>query len=287
MKNIYLLISFSLTIFFSINAFATNFTDTLPPPATPQYRYPESVKKGRFFFYWGYNRAAFLSSDIHFKGPNYNFTLSNVVAADRPTDFNIETYFGLTSVWIPQYNYRIGYYFSPKWGISLGLDHMKYVVSQNQTVNLTGNISANASAKYAGEYNKSPIVLSEDFLIYEHTDGLNFLSLDAEYVQPITDFWKRRLRLSFQGGGGGGPVIPRTDSRVFGDGLNNNFKVSGWGINGKAGLKLDLFKRFFIQTQVRVGYINLSDILLHNDEPQRAKQDIIFGEVFGVLGVYF
>lgn len=249
--------------------------------------YAASAKKGRFFFYWGYNRASYATSNIHFKGPHYDFTLFGVKAKDRPTAFNIETYFAPASIWIPQYNYRIGYYFSPRWAISLGLDHMKYVVNNDQSVKMTGTVDTFASKKYAGNYTNTPVTLTEDFLRFEHTDGLNLLSLDAEYRLPLIHFWGSRLRLYAELGGGMGAVIPRTDSHVFGDGLNNNFHLSGWGLSAKGGLRLDIFKRFFFQTQARGGYINLSDILLHNGQPQRANQSIIFKQINGVLGVYF
>ena len=280
-------------LFLSFTLKAQISTDTLkklpPLDVNPigQYQYSESVKKGRFFFYWGYNRANFKNSNIHFKGPHYKFTLFDVKAKDRPTAFNIETYFGPTTIWIPQYNYRIGYYFSPHWGISLGLDHMKYVVNYDQTVNITGSIDSVASKKYAGNYTNQAVALTEDFLRYEHTDGLNLLSLDAEYVLPLTQMWKGRLRLVAQAGGGAGAVIPRTDSHVFGDGLNNHFHLSGWGVSAKASLKMDILKRLFVQVQGRAGYINLSDILLHNEQPQRASQNISFGQYNVVAGVYF
>jgi hypothetical protein len=280
------LILISIFIHTTLHLKAEALSDTLKN-VPPQYKHSQSAQKGRFFFYWGYNRAAFLKSDIHFKGPHYDFTLLDVKAKDRPTAFSFETYFGPTTLSIPQYNYRIGYYLSPHWGISIGVDHMKYVVNHNQSVKMTGSVDTFASPKYAGNYNNQPVILTEDFLRYEHTDGLNLLSLDAEYVQPLAQMWQGRLRLAAQAGGGLGLVIPRTDSKVFGDGLNNKFHLAGWGINTKVGFKLDILKRFFIETQTRVGYINLSDILLHNEQPQRAKQNIVFGQVFVVAGVYF
>jgi len=39
--------------------------------------------KGRFYFFWGYNRGYFTRSDLHLNGNNYDFTLHNIVATDR------------------------------------------------------------------------------------------------------------------------------------------------------------------------------------------------------------
>jgi hypothetical protein len=65
-------------------------------------------RKGIFFFYWGYNRAAFSNSDIHFWGDGYDFKITNVMALDEPDPISKE-YIGPTTFTIPQYNYRVGY----------------------------------------------------------------------------------------------------------------------------------------------------------------------------------
>jgi hypothetical protein len=253
---------------------------------SPKKYYSEN-KKHKFYFYWGYNRAAFLKSDIHFIGENHDITLYDVVAKDRPTPFAFKEYFAITKISIPQYDYRVGYYLTPNLGISVGLDHMKYVVKDNQIVKISGTIDSKASQKYAGVYDKKDIELTEDFLRYEHTDGLNLISLDIERLYPIGSAFKNKLRLNAQVGGGGGIVVPRTDARLFGRGANNPFHIAGWGIDAKTGLKLDLFKHFFLQTEVRTGFINLNDVLILHTESQRARQNIIFGEWYMLGGWYF
>ncbi|MDB4107627.1 hypothetical protein N9595_04100 [Bacteroidia bacterium] len=75
------------------------------------------------------------------KGENYDFTLRDVVAKDKPAEFDINTYFNPENVTILQYNFRIGYYFRDKYHISLGVDHMKYVVQPNQVVKIDGEIN--------------------------------------------------------------------------------------------------------------------------------------------------
>ena len=68
------------------------------------------TNKGKFYVYWGWNRGTFSDSDIHFKGENYDFILSDVVASDRPTRFGFDPYFKLDRITIPQTNVRIGYF---------------------------------------------------------------------------------------------------------------------------------------------------------------------------------
>src|SRR5882672_4746418 len=91
----------------------------------------------RVFVSWGYNRAQFTTSRIHFTGDNYDFTLHDVVASDRPEAFSFENYFAPKNIWIPQYNYRVGWFYNDFWSISIGLDHMKYVVNADQEVQIT------------------------------------------------------------------------------------------------------------------------------------------------------
>jgi hypothetical protein len=241
---------------------------------------------GKFYFYWGYNRAIFATSDLHLKGANYNFTLQKIKAYDRPSAFSAE-YFHLAKITIPQYDYRIGYNFKKNWNLSLGVDHMKYVVATDQSVLMTGTVLSTASAKYAGTYNNQPIVIKDDFLLFEHTDGLNLVSLDVGYQGDVAHFDKTNITLSSHASLGAGLMVPRTDSRVFGIGQNNRFHIAGYGLSATAGFEARWWKNIFFRAQIRTGWINMPDILLNNDAPERANQTIRFMEFYGVVGRYF
>ena len=60
--------------------------------------------------------------------------------------------------------------------MSLGVDHMKYVVQQNQEVLINGNID-NSSTTYNGNYNET-INIEDGFLKFEHSDGLNYINFE-------------------------------------------------------------------------------------------------------------
>jgi len=113
-------------------------------------------RKGEFYFYWGWNRSLYGKSDINFKGTDYDFTFSDVKAKDRQTPFSFKKYLNPTHMTIPQYNFRIGYYIKDHYSISLGADHMKYVVTPNQRVSIHGNITQSGTI-YDGNYNNNPI----------------------------------------------------------------------------------------------------------------------------------
>jgi hypothetical protein len=62
--------------------------------------------KGKFFCVLGGNREVY-KSDITFKGNNYNFTLENAAAQDKPKGWHID--YIPARMTIPQTNLRIGF----------------------------------------------------------------------------------------------------------------------------------------------------------------------------------
>ena len=110
----------------------------------------------KFYVIWGWNRAGYTTSDIRFHGSTYDFTLSKVVAHDRQTPIAFDPYLSPGRITIPQTNFRLGYYLNDHWSITAGVDHMKYVMDQEQTVNIDGFIQ-NSSTAYDGTYQHTPI----------------------------------------------------------------------------------------------------------------------------------
>lgn len=243
-------------------------------------------KKGKFYFYWGYNRSIFSKSNIHVHGPGYDFMVYDAVATDRPEKLSM-VYLDPTKISIPQFNLRLGYHITKKWAISLGYDHMKYVMTNGQTARVSGYISPSVSEKYAGTYLSQPMKIESDFLKFEHTDGLNLLSIDAEYSVCFLRNKKRNRDVEATIGTGGIWIVPRSDVRVFGRGLNNDFHVAGYTWTAKTGLRLNITKGFFFQAETRGGYITLPAVLVANAEPDIADHSFSFLEFSGILGIRF
>ena len=236
------------------------------------------VNKGKFFVYWGWNWASYSNSDIEFKGGNYNFTLSNVKAQDRQTKFSVDSYFNPANITIPQTNYRIGYFFKENYTISIGVDHMKYVMIANQNVKINGEINI-GNTKYDGIYTNQNIKLTEDFLQFEHTDGLNYLNVEVKRFDTIDDWFGlelENLQLSLTEGFGAGILYPRTDTTLLGKERHDNFHLSGWGISAGAGLNITFLKHFYIQADYKIGYINMPDIKTSLSTLDSASQSFYF-----------
>lgn len=253
----------------------------------PLNQYTQS-NKGKFFIYWGGNRDYYSKSDIHFKGENYDFTLQDVVADDKPKGWHID-YVNPARMTIPQTNLRVGYFISDNVNISLGVDHMKYVMRQNQVVNYTGEYPNRGS--YGEAIHPNQVLLTEDFLTFEHTDGLNYVNAEITYVYDFSRWVgihnTDKVQLNFNAGVGGGVLYPKSNSKVLGKERYDNFHVSGFGISAKAGLNFTFFKHFFIQTELKQGYINMPNIRTTVSTSDKASQNFTFLETVIAVGGIF
>lgn len=244
-------------------------------------------EKGDFYLYWGYNRSGYTTSDIRFTGPGYDFTLEDVGAHDRPTEVTLENYAKPANITIPQYVYRIGYFITDRWSISAGMDHMKYVLGANQTVSMTGSIQQPGNP-FNGDYQGEERALSNDFLHFEHTDGLNYASVGTDYFYPLYVSQNGEHGVSALAGAGLGLLIPKSNVTLMGGERSDVFHVAGWGASANLGVQAYFFKHFFFRTQLKGGWISMQDILTRpGDAPDRAHQNFGFGMWDFVLGGQF
>jgi len=258
----------------------------------PEHRRKDS-RKGDFYFHWGYNSSWYGKSDIRFQGPNYDFTLKDVVAHDRQSKLSWN-YLNPGLITVPQYNIRLGYFIKDNYSISIGWDHMKYVMDIPQTVAITGHIGKNIShdnvptGTLAGEYNGQVINVKESMLTYEHTDGFNYANIEVERYDDIWVAPGGNTSLTLETGLGGGIMVPRSDVRLFGVGRNNHFSISGYGISAKIGLKLYVWKNIYLQNTTKVGATNLTNVHTTGwDELDKASQKINYLENLWTVGVHF
>lgn len=179
---------------------------------------------------------------------------------------------------IPQTNFRMGYYISNHYNISIGEDHMKYQMFQDKAVNITG------SYPNPGTYNEllpnNQVLLTEDFLTFEHTDCLNYINTEIARVDDLSKFLNLpntdKFQINITEGIGAGILYPKTNAKLLGKDRHDDFHVSGYGISAKAGLNFTFYKHFFIQTELKGGYIDMSDIKTTNDNADSASQHFMF-----------
>ncbi|TRW23363.1 hypothetical protein FMM05_14310 [Flavobacterium zepuense] len=250
--------------------------------------------KGKFYIYYGGNRESYSKSDINFSGDGYNFTLHDVKAQDKPKGWTID-YVNPTRMTIPQTNFRVGYFISDHYNISIGFDHMKYVMTTDQFANMNGYIDLpqdQSGAVFNGIYNNVPKQLTKDFLEYEHTDGLNYVNLEIARVDDLLKLCKVAnnsdiFQLNITEGVGGGVLYPRTNTTLMGKQRHDEFHISGFGVSAKAGINLTFFKHYFIQGELKGGYINMPDVRTTYAGIDRASQHFMFLERIITFGGIF
>ncbi len=265
-------------------------------------------RKGKFFFFWGYNRAAYSNSDIHFKGDGYNFTITNITAKQEPVGHDFLTYIKPNTFTIPQFNTRIGYYINDKTFISFGTDHMKYSIDK-QITRLTGTITKdNNNGKNIGTYNNTEVVVGENsenqthepsvtdslkrgFVSeFEHCDGLNDVSVELGRIEQLWISNNRKHALAVTGTVNSGMLVPDTDADVLGYDPRHDmttgkkaYHIAGYSFSASMGLEFDFYKNFFLLARLKAGYINLPDAYT-TVEGGRASQHFNFIEPMLVVG---
>ena len=245
----------------------------------------QSSNKGWLYAYWGYNRAFYSNSDIHFISPNYDITFYNLSAHDRPSPFTFENYVKPNNVFVTQYNIRVGYFPLPNWHFSVGMDHMKYVVDQGQKVRASGYVSPAFYPQFGGNHNMDSFTVGGDSLSFEHTNGLNLASFDIDYLQPLFPLAKRRIWVKWNTGFGGFFAVTKTELRIFNEGIDNRFHLSGLCAFVKTGPRIEILKYFIMGFEWKAGYMNLPSVLIHNDEPKHAEHRFYFWEYYGYMGM--
>lgn len=241
-------------------------------------------KKGKFdgiYLQWGYNAEWYTHSNIHFKMANGdNFILHKARAHNNPgfqTILDKPLKFSL-----PQYNYRLGFYLNKEHtrAFEINFDHAKYIVTNGQTVHVTGKIDGKPA-------DGDSVLNPATFLHFEHTDGANFLHFN--YVQQqtlIKTKSKKRPLLTSVWKAGAGINIPRSDFTWRGDRLNNRFHIAGYNISAEGGLRLYPARRFFLELTGKSGYVRYMDALAETSKSRgnRATHGFGYLEFIGTLG---
>jgi hypothetical protein len=244
--------------------------------------------KGKFFVSWGGNRETFSKSDIHFKGTDYDFTIYDVSAKDRPKGWHID-YFNPGRMTIPQTNFRMGYFVNDHYSVAIGVDHMKYVMSQDLAVNISGNYPNKNT--FGEVLPNNQVLLTEAFLTFEHTDGLNYVNTEVSRHDDISKLFQigntDKIQVNLTEGIGVGLLYPKTNAKVFNKERHDDFHVSGYGASIKAGLNITFYKHFYIQGELKGGYINMPDIKTTYSNTDSASQEFFFFQKIIAFGGIF
>jgi hypothetical protein len=235
-----------------------------------QYRKAKTKRSwsaGTLFFYWGYNRSFYTKSTIYFNGPGYEFSLNGAKAVDRPSK-QLSTYFSPKELTVPQFNFRLGYNIKNNWAISIGYDHLKYVLVDNQPYTLSGNISSGIDnvTNWSGSYNNEPVVTQEETFHYENTNGMNYIRFEVSRI----DQWFRsnggQFAFSTSLGLSSGGILSINDFTFAGQKDVKTVSMSGLGLSAHFGARFEFWKHFFVQVNNAGGFINQVNVDTRPDD---------------------
>ena len=213
-------------------------------PVVPFERQPAGTGR-EFFVSWGYNGDSFATSDLHISQPSLgnDFTLVGVRARDSKGWTSLFSH----SLFVPQYNVRVGVFFNEKWGLEVALDHFKWIVRQDQAVRMTGTLNGSAV--------DTQVTLTPDVLRYQLNNGSNPIFFNLIRRIRLAGQHGRTGHVSFLAKAGGGFAVPHTENTVFGQPNDKGFQFfHGWDVDAAAAVRAHILKRLYFEFEEKVVY---------------------------------
>jgi hypothetical protein len=223
-----------------------------------------NTRKGEFYFSWGYNKEWYTRSDVKVSQPDLNtqYTLHRVTSHDHPGwDEGLFS----TPLSIPQYNYRLGYFFNRKkgWGIEINFDHTKHILQDGQLVPVSG--------LFNGKITDSAIRFSEaNGFYYYLNNGANFLLINLVKRWNWHESKNGRYKLDALAKAGIGPVIPHVQNSFFGNANDPGFQFGGWNIGVEAGARATFYRHVYLEFTNKIDYARYSGLKIYKGTASQA-----------------
>jgi hypothetical protein len=245
--------------FAAILLFLTTAAGTLSAQTTGKAK-----RTGAIYASWGYNTEWYTRSTVTVKQQalGNNYKMVNVRAHDNEGWDKDLLHQDFT---IPQYNYRLGYYFNDKQDMAfeINFDHTKYIITDNQDVHVKGTIG---DLKIDEHINFS----SKNGFYYFLNNGANFLLFNIVKRQPIFTTRDRNLYVDLLGKAGIGPVIPHVENSFFGMANKKGFQLGGWNAGIETALRVTVMKYGYLEFAQKVDYARYSGLKVYQGRARQA-----------------
>jgi hypothetical protein len=223
-----------------VNTSSTESTGTAPD------------ERHEMYLSWGYHAESYRQVELRLSQPSAgnNFTLHNVDFHDnKGWDKGLFSH-SLTG---PQYNFQIGYFFRKNTSFEVNFVHAKAILTQNQTVRMTGTLNSQPVDKN--------VTLSEDVLKFQLNNGANFALFNIVQRFPLLRKPGQTGNISVLAKAGMGFVVPHVDNTVFGEDNDEGFEFSGPDMGLELAVRLHVYRALFLELcekGVYARYRNLS-----------------------------
>jgi len=271
-----------LLLIISANGFAQRVIDGDTTQPVAKSSYWKWTRHGNLYFAWGYNKEWYTKSDIHINtnisGEKAEYTLWNVNARDH-IGWDELFHAQLT---IPQYNYRIGYFFNKTQdlGVELSFDHTKFVVISPQTVHISGTSNGVAFDSTAHLYPDS--TYGPKPFYYQLNNGANFFFVSLMKKFQLYKSHSGKIDFSYIAKGGVGWCIPHVQNVIFGNYNDPHFQFGGWDVSVESALRCVFFKYVYLDFAQRGTYASYSHLRIAGG---LAKQNFGCYELILTLGL--
>jgi hypothetical protein len=221
-------------------------------------------RKDEFYFSWGYNKEWYTHSDVKVNQPglNNNYKLNSVRSHDH-----IGWDEGLFSIpiSIPQYNYRLGFFFNKKKGLAfeINFDHTKHIIQDGQPVRISGTLN--------GRQVDSTINFSEGNGFYYYlNNGANFLLFNIVKRWNWQESKTGNFKIDALGKAGIGPVIPHVQNSLFGKENDPGFQLGGWNIGVEGAVRATFYNTIYLEFANKIDYARYSNLKVYQGTAKQA-----------------
>ena len=242
--------------------------------------------RGTMFGHWGYNRAFYTKSTIQFEGSGFDFEAKGLKAQDSPGTFNAD-YFNPLTITKQQYNARLGYYVRNYWAVSIGIDHLKYVMNDGNVTSLTGNVGNDMPPGDfpTGNVLDTLIVTDKSIFHYANSVGLNNISIEVTRSDPLWASAEEKITASTHYGLRLGGLVSFNNFRYGGIDDERVASFSGYAVSANFGLRLEFLKHLYLQANVNTGFMHQVAVRTRINDPGAfarhaygfAQLDLVFG----------
>lgn len=236
----------------------------LPIFLTAQEKQKKKERKGEFYISWGYNKEWYTNSNVRVNQPSLgnNYTLKNVTAHDN---VGWDKDLLKKPITIPQYNYRIGYFFNKKKNLAfeINFDHTKHILTDGQTARLVGTLGGR-------NVDTSVLFARTNGFYYYLNNGANFLLFNIVKRWNWAESKNEKVKLDFLGKAGIGPVIPHVENALFGQKNNDGFQLGGWNIGTEGAVRATFYKHVYLEFAQKLDYARYSGLKVYEGTAKEA-----------------
>jgi hypothetical protein len=250
----------------------------LVPVSVQAQKKTTRTHRGEFYFSWGYNTEWYTRSNVKINQPELanNYTFRNIKGHDhKGWDEGLFS----KALTIPQYNYRIGYFFNDKrdLGVEINFDHTKFIFADGQNARITGSLggkSVDTSVNFS----------TANGFYYYLNNGANFLLFNIVKRWHWHSNKSETIKLDALGKFGVGPVIPHVENSFFGNANAPHFQIGGWNTGLEGALRSTFYKHIYLEFAGKLDYARYSNLKIYKGT---AKHAFGTAELILNLGVTF